>query len=561
MVHGIEPGVVEDDAGFTLYAPDGWTYRVDISEAALAPTNPLLADYLADRRVCAFVSPTMDRLYGAQIRHYLEVRHSRDEWHLFVIPTSEQNKTMAAVERVCALAKQARLDRNGVMLAVGGGVVSDVVSFAASIYARGIRYMRLNTTLVGQVDVGVGVKTGVNGLGTKNMLGTYHPPHASVNDPVFLRTLPRREVLCGLSEIAKMAVIRDEKLFLDIEEYARLLALDPGHRFASAGRVAGGGTTGDGRTADVENSLVRTSMRLMLRELWPNLRETNLARAVDFGHTFSSAIETASGYRLAHGEAVAVDMAISATIAQMLGICSADDRDRIVDLLTDLGLPVFDRATCRPELMRTALTSAWERRGRHLNLVVPTTVGDFTFIRDLADVPDPVLVEALARLDRRNTDHSGASMPSHHSGQTEPTSSMSANPLATPPEVVRHQVAHLDHDLMRKVYADHGGDGHIFAHRAFDDATNPGRVAFIDLVTVPAGSSIGLHRHGDDEETYVILEGGGVMTLDGHEFRVQARDVIVNRPFGEHGLRNDSSEVLQLLVYEIRPGLPDGPTP
>ncbi|MFC8175189.1 sedoheptulose 7-phosphate cyclase [Streptomyces sp. NPDC057325] len=374
----------EDADGFSLLAPDGTGYRSDLVPEVLSPGNPALARAVGGRRVVAFTGPTVGRLYGQPLRDYLEANLAPGTWTLHTIPTGEKNKTLAMAERVCALAKAHGLDRHGVMLALGGGIVSDVVGFAASMYSRGIRYIRINTTLVGQVDVGVGVKTGVNALHTKNMFGAYHPAHASLSDPAFLSTLPLREVRCGLAEIVKMAVILDEELFRTLERYP-----DAFRR------------TGVPTPPEVERYILRTSMRLMMEELCPNLREHRLARLVDFGHTFSPVIETAGDHRLEHGEAVAVDMALSSCLALRLGLVDERECDRIIGLLARIGLPVFDAETCTPELMARALEESWERRGRRLHLVVPLAAGKAAFVDDLTDLPRDVLGLALDELARR----------------------------------------------------------------------------------------------------------------------------------------------------------------
>lgn len=371
-------GVHEDLGGFDLLAPDGTRYRVDVTDQVFDPRNPLLADYLGGRRVVAFVGPTVDRLHGVRLRAYLGALLEPGTWSVHTIDTGERNKTLTSAEQVCAVAKAAGLDRHGVMLAVGGGIVADIVGFAASMYARGVRYVKVNTTLVGQVDVGVGVKTGVNALGTKNMFGAYHPAHASLNDPALLATLPPREIRCGLAEIVKMAAILDCDLFEALERHPDVFR-----------------RSCDG---ELETYVIRTSMRLMMEELCPNLREHELARLVDFGHTFSPVIETAGGHRLEHGEAVAVDMALSAHLARLLGLADAETCARLVTLLRRIGLPVFDPATCTPELMTQALEASWQRRGRKLHLVVPTGVGKADFVERLEDVPAVVLRAALEAL-------------------------------------------------------------------------------------------------------------------------------------------------------------------
>lgn len=121
---------------------------------------------------------------------------------------------------------------------------------------------------------------------------------------------------------------------------------------------------------------------------------------------------------------------------------------------------------------------------------------------------------------------------------------------ATP---ARTRVTNLHEGLLREITGDHGGTGTILAHRLHRHEGAEAPVAFVDLVVLPPGTSIGLHRHADDKETYVILAGRGRMTLDGEEFDVREGDVIPNRPFGEHGLANDSDTELRLLVFEVGP--------
>ena len=126
-------------------------------------------------------------------------------------------------------------------------------------------------------------------------------------------------------------------------------------------------------------------------------------------------------------------------------------------------------------------------------------------------------------------------------------------PGAPTPEPVRTRVTNLYEGLLREVTGDHGGTGTIRAHRAYPGAGARAPIAFIDLVVLPPGTSIGLHRHADDEETYVILSGRGRMTLDGEEFTVRAGDLVPNRPYGEHSLANDGDEDTTLLGFEGGP--------
>ncbi|NYI04209.1 cupin domain-containing protein [Allostreptomyces psammosilenae] len=145
---------------------------------------------------------------------------------------------------------------------------------------------------------------------------------------------------------------------------------------------------------------------------------------------------------------------------------------------------------------------------------------------------------------------------------TAPDTPRDPRPGTPPAAPGRHRVPNLYRDLLLPKTHDHGGRGTLHAHRAYRrPAGAPGtEMAFVDLAVLPPGSSIGVHRHGDDEETYLVLRGSGLMHLDGEEFRVRAGDVVVNRPYGVHGLVNDSaSDDLHLLVLDVAPARDGSP--
>jgi 3-dehydroquinate synthase len=233
-------------------------------------------------------------------------------------------------------------------------------------FRRGIGYVRVPTTLVGLVDVSVGIKQGVNAFGRKNILGSFFPPTASVNDYSFIRTSPPRSISCGLAEILKIALVRDEALLAAVEKHGQEL-LDSGCALPA-----------------VASYVIQRAEILMMEELAPNLFETDLARLVDFGHTFSSAIETASGYRIAHGEAVALDMLISTGIAVEKGLCPPDLLERLATLFPTLNLPVWHERLPDVEHLCRALEAVAAHRGGNLNLVVPTRAGAATFVQHVA---------------------------------------------------------------------------------------------------------------------------------------------------------------------------------
>jgi 3-dehydroquinate synthase len=212
------------------------------------------------------------------------------------------------------------MNRDAAAVALGGGVIGDMVGFAAACYQRGIDYVQVPTTLLAQVDSSVGGKTGVNHPRGKNMIGAFHQPRCVLADTSTLQTLPPREYSAGLAEVVKYGFIRDVAFLQWIETSAeRLLARDD---------------------AAVMHA-VRRSCEIKADVVGQDEREHGLRAILNLGHTFGHAIETASGYgNWLHGEAVAAGMVIAADMSTRLGWLQPAERDRVVQVLTRLGLPV-----------------------------------------------------------------------------------------------------------------------------------------------------------------------------------------------------------------------------
>jgi 3-dehydroquinate synthase len=320
-------------------------------------------------------TPTVNRLYGDALRRHVADRNL--DVRIEVLPLSEQDKSMESTLAICALAKDYGLGRRDHIVAFGGGVCADLVTLAASLVRRGIGYACLPTTLVGQIDASVGLKGGVNFGGSKNYLGCFKPPSKVLVDPGFLATLPARQLRCGMAEIVKIALVRDGSLFTMFENFGPALIASGFREHAEAGQL-----------------VIGRSIELMLEELEPNcFEDRGYRRLVDFGHTFSPLLEAKSGYRIAHGEAVAIDMAMSSAIAVEMGLLDRQGCRRIVALLQRLGLPVRS-ALADGALMRQAMLDATLHRDGSVNLVVPTSVGSADFVTSHAQVTDAILDRA-----------------------------------------------------------------------------------------------------------------------------------------------------------------------
>ena len=213
------------------------------------------------------------------------------------------------------------VDRGTFILGIGGGIVCDVAGFVASTYMRGLRFGFVATTLLAQVDASVGGKNGVNLEGYKNLVGTFNQPEFVLCDMRLLQTLPEAEVVNGMAEIVKHALIADAGLFAFLEEHAAgALSLDP----------------------PVIERLVRDSVVIKSGVVGRDERETGERRKLNFGHTFGHALEKVSG--LSHGEAVGVGMALAASFSVRRGRLAAAAHERVARLLRSLRLPCAARA-------------------------------------------------------------------------------------------------------------------------------------------------------------------------------------------------------------------------
>jgi 3-dehydroquinate synthase len=378
------PGAAGGAAGSVLQAnvfqcESAKSYGVFLLEGLLDPATPLLGDLLDGRRALLVTTPTVARLYGPELARHLGARGL--DVSLFVLGCTEQSKSLDLVSLVCDRAVELGMDRRGVLVGMGGGVCTDLVTMAASWIRRGIAHFRIPTTLVGQIDASIGLKGGVNFRGKKNYLGCFYPPEAVLIDPAFLRSLPVGSLRCGLSEIIKMALVRDAQLFDLVEVHAPSFL-----------------GTGFAEPREEALRVLWLAAKRMLQELATNPYENQTyQRLVDFGHTFSPLLEAASGFTLCHGEAVAIDMALSAVLAAALGLLPDPVGDRILAVLRSVGLPIYT-ADLTAALCRDALQEAARHRGGVPNLVLPVAVGSATFLDRLDALPVPLLDRAIQRL-------------------------------------------------------------------------------------------------------------------------------------------------------------------
>lgn len=373
------------ESGNRISVKNGFDYSYDVlfTEEDIFSTDSLLLHDVIDRHRClVVVSETVNKLYGSKIADYFRHWSGNETFRILPLPISENIKNIETVMRICKEGKRFGLDRKSLFIAIGGGVLMDTVGLASSIYMRKLNFVRIPTTLVGQVDAGIGLKTGVDFEGRKNFIGSFHPPICVLNDFRFLRTLNAEEIRNGLAEIVKMAIISDSELFSALETNSK--------------RIVNCYMSGSDTTFTQWINL--TAARRMLEQLQANPYEKELERLVDLGHTFSPFIEMYTRHSIKHGRAVAIDIAISTEIACLIGRIDTQLHDRILSMLAALGFNLHDVKAFEAERMWQSLDSIILRRGGKLNLVIPTGIGTAGFLREAEELEKDILKQAMANL-------------------------------------------------------------------------------------------------------------------------------------------------------------------
>jgi 3-dehydroquinate synthase len=331
------------------------------------------ARFLPERPSRIFVVTTRDvwQYHGARLREGMAGR----SFEVLFFPGGEERKRLAEVEKLAEEMVRRGGDRSSVVAAFGGGIVSDVAGFLAAIFMRGIPVLQLPTTLLAQVDAGVGGKTGVNLVSGKNLIGAFHQPLAVLIDPEVLLTLPEREYRAGLYEVIKCGVIRSLELFLTMSESAEAV-LD--------------------RSAPVLDAVIAESVRIKAEVVSADEREGGLRRILNFGHTFGHALEAETGYcRFLHGEAVAWGMRAAVYLAEMLGRLSPEDSAAILHTISLYGpIPPLNDIAAERIVARMAA----DKKTRHgqIHFVLPERIGQVSVVSGVD--PKAVLAAVEAAL-------------------------------------------------------------------------------------------------------------------------------------------------------------------
>lgn len=346
------------------------SYRIHLGSGILSQMGSALQSLGVSKRMMVVTNPVISGLYSAVLTDGL--KRSGFDVVSASVPDGEEYKSLEVAGQLYDQLISNRLDRRSALIALGGGVIGDLAGFVAATYLRGVPFVQVPTTLLAQVDSSVGGKVAVNHTEGKNLIGAFYQPRLVWADLSTLKTLPRREYLSGLAEVAKYGVVADERLLSYLEANAsRILDLDLG----------------------VLEKIVARCCEIKARLVEKDERDQGPRMILNYGHTVGHALEAATGYTTyTHGEAVAVGMGVAARIAHKLGVLVSEDMERQENLLRALELPTTVPKGVDLTKVMDAIQLDKKVINNKVRFVIPRAIGD-VYVTD--QIPLQTAVEAV----------------------------------------------------------------------------------------------------------------------------------------------------------------------
>ncbi len=344
------------------------SYPILIGKDLISQIGKIIVEQIGHpSKVAVVADQGVTELFGDQVMKGLKSTGFQPIW--IDVPAGDQNKSIMWFMKIQDTLIEQQLDRQSLVVALGGGVIGDLAGFVASTFMRGIHWIQVPTTLLAQVDASIGGKTAINHPSGKNLIGAFHQPKLVVIDLETLNYLPQREIRCGLVEIIKHGVIMDRPLFEQVEQnQGDLLDLK----------------------TDVLAEVIAQSCRDKAWVVENDEKETGLRSTLNYGHTFGHAMETLTDYhQCRHGEAVSVGMNCAAQLSVNLGLLPKTDHLRQNCLLQAIGLPLYLSDlqlgdSSANQLLQTMYLDKKSSRGR-LKLVLVRKIGQVAIHQDVSD--------------------------------------------------------------------------------------------------------------------------------------------------------------------------------
>jgi 3-dehydroquinate synthase len=375
------------DATFSV----SYSHRLRCTRDVFDLANTTLIDLLGDTegfsaRAAAFVDAGVAEANPAFVRN-LEAYFAHHENRIklvgdpVVLPGGEEvKKDRTYLDKTLQAISDARLCRQSYVIVIGGGAVLDTVGLASTLAHRGVRLIRIATTTLSQADSALGVKNGINAFGQKNYLGAFDMPWAIIHDEALLSSLSDRDWRSGFSEAVKVALLKDGKLFSEIERDAAAIGA---------------------RDESVAIPIIRASAKHHFDHitLTGDPFERGSGRPLDFGHWAAHRLELLSNYELRHGEAVAIGLAIDVTYAQLQNWIAKEEVERILTTMERMGFDLHHPAMDEPTAIIQGLADFREHLGGRLSIPMIRAAGD-TF--DAQEIDEAVMLKAIAQLCERS---------------------------------------------------------------------------------------------------------------------------------------------------------------
>ena len=262
----------------------------------------------------------IDRNISKKIISRIKKSLSKKKLYIFIFNANEKNKNQNSINKILDILLRENFSREDCLISIGGGITGDISGFAASLFKRGLKFINVPTTLLSQVDSSIGGKTGVNTKYGKNLIGSFYQPHLVVSDIQFLKTLPKREIICGYGEILKHSLIADKKIFNYLNKNSeKILSL----------------------TSPFIEKTIYESCKIKKNVVEKDEKEKGLRKTLNFGHTFAHAYEASLGYskRLNHGEAVILGMKTALNFSLKNNLLKSEEHNLIINHIGNSNLP------------------------------------------------------------------------------------------------------------------------------------------------------------------------------------------------------------------------------
>ena len=345
---------------------------IRIEENVLETSNPILSDvYSPLGRCVCLVDKNVEESYGSKIDKYFS--DNGIILHKFVYRAMEIDKTLASVEKMLHEFKNLSVARHEPVLIIGGGVLADIGGLACALFNRNTPYIMVGSSIVSAIDAGPSPRTCCDGFGYKNLTGAYHAPILTITDKSFFKTLRKGWLRHGVAEIIKMAIVKDAKLFEQLEKIGIDLIET---KFGTVSHPNSSAIN------DASREILAGAMRSYVESEYGNLYETHQCRPHAYGHTWSPGFELQSG--LLHGHAVSIGMGFGAFLSWKRDWLGLSDLNRILNLITDYELSLWHKILLDEELIWNAQTSITDKRGGNLAAPVPKgCIGECGYINEL----------------------------------------------------------------------------------------------------------------------------------------------------------------------------------